>query len=334
VDKLGKTIRDIAKMANVSVTTVSRALNDYSDVSDKTKSRILKIARDIKYKPNVVARSLALGRSGIVGVLIPSIDISFWPSILEGLEKGFERHRYFMLLCTYEPGNEQSVARQLEALIDRKVDGIVFGAMDEYLGAKSLQAVVSVAHTPVVILTNELIAVDIPSVKVDNFHGGFIATEHLIELGHRRICCIGHEHRTVGGYCQALLKHDIAVDASLIIDAVGWDAGYDITSRLLDMDERPTAVFALDITCYGILKRLRELGKRAPYDLALVGFDDMKMSSLIETGLTSVCQPKQEQGSITADLILNMINEQKVVGCVLRPKLVVRESSLGELLSK
>lgn len=321
------TIKDVARKANVSVSTVSHALNGYPDVSESTRKRIVKIANELGYKPNMVAKSLVSGKSNLIGVLLPAITPSFWASILEGIDEVLYKHGYVMAFSNYSSG--ERITEQLETMRRNNVEAIICATYHSISLVERALHKITTKGIPVVTVTGSSSQYNIPYVKVDEFLGGVLATKHLIERGHTRICCLGQSERVAAGYTQALLEHKIPVDPDLIIPHLAqWEGGYAAVDILLSMPAPPTAVFAWDTTCMGILRRLKEKGLKAPDDLALVGFDDLDVARMLETSLTSVRQPKEEQGKVAAKLVIDMLKGNKLVtSSLLKPELVIRESS-------
>lgn len=321
------TIRDVAKKANVSVSTVSHALNGYPDVSESTKRHILKIAEKLNYKPSMMARGLVSGKSNLIGVLLPAITPSFWASILEGIDEVLHEHGYVMAFSNYSAG--EHIVGQLETMRKNNVEAIICATYNSISLVEKALYITTTKGIPVVTVTGSSSLYDIPYVKVDEFLGGVLATKHLVERGHTRICCLGQSERVTAGYTQTLLEHNIPVDSDLIIPHLAeWEGGYTAVDKLLSMTNPPTAIFAWDTTCMGALRRLKELGLKVPEDMSLVGFDDLDTTRMLETPLTSVRQPKQEQGRLSAKLVVNLLKGDDLVGSsVLKPELVVRESS-------
>jgi DNA-binding LacI/PurR family transcriptional regulator len=331
-------IKDIARAAGVSHSTVSRALSDSPLINTGTKSRIQVLARTMGYSPDAAARSLVMRRTHAVGVVVTTIADPFSAEVVEGIERTASAHGYSVILAASNDEPEREIAA-VEMLHSKRVDAIVItssrvGALhQERLGA---------AGVPVILLNNHS-QQEVPnaySVRVDDVHGGQLATSHLIDLGHRRIAHVaGPEGRTpsrerLQGYRQALDAADLTFEPALVIPGNGRpEGGGTALAALLALPERPSAVFCYnDMTAIGLLRGAKAAGVRVPEDLAVVGFDNIPFAAYVTPSLTTVAQPMLELGQRAMDMALALMGCAESVDCgapdvLLQGQLIVREST-------
>lgn len=326
------TISDVAFEAKVSKATVSRVLNNYDEVSEEMRARVLRAMRKLNFQPNAQARSLSLKRSNLIGVIVPEIRRPFYGEIVDGIEETLSNAGYHLVVCSTHnrPGNELSTARLLR---ERRVDGLLVVTPREYdpgvwhdLLAESFPLTMIDGGVPA----------EISSVVVDNYEGSLAATRHLIRLGHRRIAILtGLDtpecRERVRGYRDALAEAAIAFDPALLVQGDYLEAsGALAMERLLALPERPTAVFATsDLMAIGALQTLRRSGLNVPAQMSLVGFDDIEPARWVSPSLTTVRQPLRQMGEIGARKLLKILSgeEPEVTRIVLRCELIGRESS-------
>ena len=328
------TIREIAKIANVSICTVSRVINNtYPEkVSKETRSRVLKIMKDLGYRPSIIARGLVRKRTSMLGLMVPDIISSFYPEIIEGIEDEAKKFDYSLILCITKL-NPQEEAKYLRLLREKRVDGIILTPVVGKDANIKLIEEIRRDKIPLIFIAYYLKEFKGIYVIVDHTLGGYMATKHLIELGHKRIGHLEVEDwigkKRLEGYKQALDDYDIEFNKELVIRSdYSWESGYRSMKKFLKMKNRPTAVFAVcDMTAWGAMQAIRQAGLKVPEDIAIVGFDDLKIASMMEISLTTVAQPKYEMGKIAATKLIKKIEHKNVRGTILKPKLVIRESS-------
>lgn len=326
------TIKRVAHRAGVSIATVSRVFADPQAVSDTLRLRVLEAARALNYRPSRAARTLRVGTSQAVGVVIPDLENPFFTAVVRGIEGVLQAAGYTLLLAN----SDEDTARErhiLETLRADGVAGIVFvpinAARDAYRDvlAPPLQ-VVAVDRLP----TN--LRPDL--VTVDNVEGTRLGVEHLFALGHRDVALLGGplRHSTATererGYQEALRAAGRPVRAELVhYGDFREEGGYEGMKALLALPRRPTAVFvANNLMTLGAFRALHEAAVRIPDEMALVGFDDMPWATSLNPPLTAVSQPSQEIGAAAADLLLDRIArpERAIRHLILETSLVVRAS--------
>ena len=333
------TIRDVAKKAGLSLSTVSLAINNRGYVSPETRESVLKIVRELSYHPTRSARGLASRTSGNIGFILSEEHFSqaepFYTRIFLGTEFEARDHNYYILLTTvgnqFDP--DQYVPR---FLLERNVDGIIIaGKVNE-----KLIAYIDSLGLPIVLVDYELKRMRHSAVLIDNWRGGTLAVEHLLSLGHRRIAFLGGDIRHPSltdrfeAYRNTLRQAGIVADEAYAItdeQETSVEAGTAAAGRLLGSGATPTAIFAAnDAMAIGCMRHLKSRGIRIPQDIAVVGFDDIDMGSHVEPHLTTVRVLKEEMGKIAVQRVVDSINAKTriVVTTHVPVELIVRESTV------
>lgn len=327
------TIYDIAKEAGVSIATVSKVINRNGRISDKTRKRVLDIMKRLDYQPSLVASALTKKRTYTIGLLIPDLANPFFAEIARSVEDRAHALGFNLVICNTDndPAKEESYA---DLLKQKGADGIVLatGARNNEIVKKLL------AQNPAIaVLAREMPSLAVDTVLVDDFLGGYLAADHLIGLGHRRIAVVTEKFEVmssrerVRGYRQALEEAGISYEEDLVrVSSFHVQDGKETALRLLEEPNPPTAIFACnDLLAIGAIQAARERGIAVPRELSVVGFDNTILATIIDPPLTTVAQPIQEMGARTVDLISDEINgtssgKQRIV---LLPELVVRGST-------
>lgn len=335
-------IKDIARAAQVSHSTVSRALSDSPLVSAETKARIQRLAREMGYSPDAQARSLVMGRTQTIGVVVTTITDPFIAEVVQSIETTAHEHDYSVILASSNAEPEREIAA-VEMLHSKRVDCVV--VTSSRVGAL-YQAHLDRLRVPVVLLNShsQESGSYTFSINVDNGHGGYLATDHLIQLGHRRIAYVAgltnhsDDLDRLAGYRQALAAAGIPFDAALVLTGTGRVGGGErALPQLLGLAEPPTAVFCYnDMTAIGLLCAARKQGVRIPEELAVVGFDDIPFASYVQPPLTTVAQPKPELGRRAVEMALALLaadgdGGRSVSDVLLQGELIVRASSGGRV---
>jgi LacI family transcriptional regulator, repressor for deo operon, udp, cdd, tsx, nupC, and nupG len=328
-------IKDVAKLANVSTATVSRVLRNAGNVTEETKRRVLEAIEALNYQPNVLGRYLRRMETETVLVIVPDITNPFFSKVLRGIEAVALERGYQVLLGDTQ-NDVQLEEQYLNVLPQKQVDGMIF------LTARTRKELMEEMSRqfPIVLACEYLEGTDIPTVSIDNISSARKATEHLIGLGHRRIAHLTGPMDVIlsrdrlRGYYQALAQHDIDVDAALVQEGdFSFESGYNVTLKLLALEKPPTAIFAAnDAMAIGAIKAVRHRGGRVPEDVAVVGFDDIQMASIFEPGVTTIAQPMFDIGKQAMKLLLQLIDGEEVDRrqFVLPDRLVIRESCGGK----
>ncbi|MBS1825639.1 MAG: LacI family DNA-binding transcriptional regulator [Acidobacteria bacterium] len=325
-------IKDIARLARVSHSTVSRALRESPLVNPETAEKIRRIAAESGFRISAVARSLATSRTFTIGVVVTSIDDPFVAEVVKGIEDEAIEHDYsvFLANCHADPEREMKVVHSFE---DRRVDGIVVTA--SRVGAL-YGSVLERMHIPIVLLNNQHPSHFAHSICIDNFDASRQLVAHLIALGHRRIAYIGDrfghgsDSERFSGYRAALDEADILFQPDLVVHGDGKaEGGKEAMAKLLAVHPHPTAVFGYnDMTAIGALKAIRARGLRVPADISLAGFDDLPLGLYIDPPLTTVRQPKQQMGRMAMQSLLTLIEGNQAEQNVrVAGELIIRQST-------
>ena len=323
------TIYDVARSAGVSTATVSHVLNGTRYVSEETKLRVQEAMRQLHFRPNSLARGLVRQETQTLALIVPDNVNPFFAELARSIEDHGFAAGYNVILCNSDRNSSKELA-YLDMLISKRVDGIVYMTMST--GLDQLQPLLN-NGIPIVAFEREFDHID--AVLLDNVQGGYDATRHLLDLGHRRIACIGgpdaltRSHERVRGYEQALQEAGIARDPNLI-QAGNWtyESGQNAAHQLMQLAAPPTAIFAgNDMMAIGAINQLHAHGLSVPEDISIVGFDNVTLSAFACPPLTSFATPIAEAGKRLCQLLLDRINGQlppEPQRIALRGKLVVR----------
>ena len=336
------TMKRIAQQLGVSVTTVSKVLNDQPDIGPATRARVLAKVEELGYRPNAVARSLSLKRTHTLGVVIPDLMHSFFVEIVAGIEAVMSARGYGLLLCSSgeDPRKERA---ELEMLRARQVDGIVLASAHVSGNTDVLKQIAALGCALVMIDRDDHPRVRCHRVLTDDAAVGRLATEHLLARGRKRIAHIGgppivHARRREEGYREALSDAGIEPAPDLVIRAGFMEAdGYRAMRQLLSLDPPVDGVFAAnDPAAIGAMKAIWDAGLTIPGDIAIVGAGDVANGDLLKVPLSTVTWSKEEVGRRAAELLLDQIGTRPgpVQRVVVPPKLVVRESSGAPAISR
>jgi LacI family transcriptional regulator len=332
---MGATIKDVAVKAGVSITTVSHVLNKTRFVSDDLRERVVQAMEALHYRPNVLARSLRVGESHTMGLVVPDNSNPFFAEIARIIENAGFRHGYSVFLCNSD-GQVEKERAYVDTFINKQVDGVVFITSG---GTTGPLEELTRHDIPVVVVDRNIPLSLVDLVLLDNEAGGHAATRHLIELGHRRIACItGPSALTpsadrVLGYRRAMAEAGLPVPPECIQPGdFRSPSGEAAMRRLLELAEPPSAVFACnDLMAIGALRALRKADRPVPDDISLVGFDDVPLATEVTPALTTVAQPTDEIATSAVNLLLGRINADGQPGQperrVLKPSLIVRDST-------
>lgn len=335
-NKNGKvTIHDVAKESGVSYSTVSRVLNGFTFVKEETRTKVLATAEKLGYVANMQARSLAGGKTRIIGLLVPGLDNGYIGEIVRGIDEEIAKFNYDLMLYTTRR-RVGSEAQYVKTISNGLSDGIILivPLFDrEYL--VSLRE----HNFPYVVVDQTDPQYHSAVVDSTNWQGAYDATKYLIDLGHRRIGfikgldAIQSTVDRLAGYKAALSDHNVFFDATLVIEGDFFTGGgYKAGRQLVQRKHRPTAIFASnDLMALGVMQAIHEQGLRIPQDISLIGFDDIPQASLVHPQLTTVRQPLEQMGRIAVNLLIEQIehtedSERAIRRVTLATRLIERES--------
>lgn len=324
------TIKDIAKKLNISYATVSKALSDADDISEKTKVLVKKTAVELNYKPNYIARGLVKNETKTIGLIVPDITNPFYSEIALAIEETVNKDGYSVFLCNSNWKHYKEI-EYMNLLISKKVDGIIMAPT----GVNSLG--ISDTGIPMVTVGTKRSYCGENFVVIDNEKGGYMAVKHLLENNKRKIMFVGGKigvqsnKERLEGYKKALIESGIEIETKYIRSGnFKTESGYVITKKALSEGIIPDGIFAgNDLLALGALEAVIELGLKIPEEIAVVGFDDIPFAGLPEIGLTTVAQPKYKMGKLAAGMLLNRLKNPESVceNIVLNPRLVIRKTS-------
>lgn len=335
------TLKQIAEELNISVTTVSKALKDYPDVSKKTKQRVLDLAKKLNYIPNSFAVSLRMRQSKTIGVIVPTTVHHFFSNVIKGILKEAEKKDYLVILL-HSNENYELEKKQVDLLISKGVDGILISLSNKTNNFEHLQKIIS-HGIPLVLFDKIAKTVKCSKVIIDDRKAAYDAVSYLIKKGYKRIAHFRGDLNPQNsidrflGYKQALLDHDIDFDPTLVYmcnSNSDLEDGYNNAEKLLkDHGNNIDAIFTItDLIAIGIMKYFTDHNIKIPEDIALFGFSNWFMSSVINPGLSSVEQHGYEMGEKSAYIVFqeidskhnNILIEPQTI--ILPTKLIIRES--------
>lgn len=330
------TIYDIAQKLEVSPTTVSRALNDHFSISKETTKAVKKLAHDLGYRPNTVASSLRTNKTNTIGVIMPLINRPFIASLISGIEDSANQKGYNVIISQTYDSYEKEVANA-QTLYSSRVAGLIVSLAME---TKQYDHFYPFLQNDIPMVSIDRISTEIETdrVIIDNYGAGFKATEHLIQMGCRRIAHFGGaQHRNIyqgrqQGYLDALRKYNLPVDEDLIVYSnLSMEEGRKGAEYFLSLEQPPDGIFsANDSAAVSAIQYAKQKGVPIPQELAIVGFNDDPISSIIEPGLTTISHPAFDMGKIAAQQVLKNKESKDIVQSqtiVLKTELILRASS-------
>ena len=325
------TMRQIAERAKVSIGTVSHVINETAGVRPKLRERVLEAIRGMGYQPSALAQGLRKNRTNMLGMVIPDITNPFFPGVVRGVEDVAYKRSFRLILCNADndPSKEASYVRELRSY---HIAGLLIIPAAGADIAGHLRAYAS-ASVPVVCIDRVPDGWRGDAVLVANAEGAYLATRHLIQMGHERLAVIAgplgltNAAERLKGFTRALTEARMEIEPEFVQEArFDTASGYQAALRLLRMLPRPTAIFACnDLMAFGVLQAARELGIRCPEDLSIVGFDSLEFTKFTDPSLTSVYQPGYQLGATAARLLM-----QRVDGLRSAPKKVLLPTELNK----
>lgn len=327
------TIYDIAKRAGVSTATVSKVFNNSGRISEKTRKKVIEIGQELNYQPSVLASALTGKKTFTIGLLIPDVVNPFFAELARSVEDRAHELGFNLVICNTDNHMSKEI-KYVQLLRQKSVDGIIVATgvrNDEFLKELIEQ------HVPIALIAREMSVLAASTVLVDDFAGGYTATSHLIELGHRDIAIIAENisvsssKERVRGYRHALEENGLLFDDQLVVlSEFSVETGRKVSREILSEARRPTAIFACnDLLAIGAMQAAKELNIKIPDELSIVGFDNTILATITDPPMTTIAQPIQAMGRQVVDLITQEINEEHEVKqrVVLLPELIVRQST-------
>jgi LacI family transcriptional regulator len=332
------TIYDIAKALNITAATVSRALNNNPKISTATRGLVLETAAKMNYKQNKLALALKSGKSHNVGIIVPRINTNFFSTIIRGIEEELQPQGYQVIICQSHEDDERQM-ETINTLLNAQVDGILMSISHISEQNSSYIERILKKNVPLIFFDRKKDMAGVSSVTINDFKGAYLATQHLIEQGNKKIAFLSgdrsleiYEDR-YNGYKQALLDNDIEINEEYIIDIrSNVIEGHYAIEKLLQLENPPTALFSTsDFAALGAIQKLKEHGIKIPEEFCVFGFGNEPFTKFMELSISTVDQSPLEMGKMAAKVLLEQITnsgnlkiEKKVV---LMPELHIRQSS-------
>ncbi|WP_316786703.1 LacI family DNA-binding transcriptional regulator [Pedobacter frigiditerrae] len=330
------TIYDIAKELNITVSTVSRALSGFPAISEATREAVIATAKKLNYSPNRLASALKSGKTYIIGVIVPSVQAHFFASIIHSIEEGLKDSGYRVILYQSNESVENEI-NGVKTLLEAQVDGIIASMSLETEDVSHFTEIIK-QNKPLVIFDRVNSNLNVPTVTLDDFKAGYMATEYLIQKGYKNIAFITTIHQIkifsdrLEGYKKALKDNNLPVsEENIILGGLSIKDGRFGASKLMRLENRPDAIIAGDdFTALGVIKKLKEIDETPP-KIGVIGFANEGFSAYITPNLSTIDQHPNQMGSECAKMFLKMIQQenpyQDIQHIVLDPTLVERQST-------
>ncbi|EII3092795.1 substrate-binding domain-containing protein [Vibrio cholerae] len=327
------TMKDIARLAGVSTSTVSHVINKSRFVSDEIAERVNNAAQQLNYAPSALARSLKMNRTKTIGMLVTTSTNPFFGEVVKGVERSCYHQGYNLILCNTE-GDNQRMKASINTLLQKRVDGLLL--MCSTLEGERLDVFDRYPDIPIVVMDWGPILFASDKIQDNSLQGGYMAAKHLIECGHKEIGCITgplirHQAQMrYEGYKRALAEAGIAINPDWIVESdFECEGGYQAFDKLYQRGKLPSALFVSnDMMAMGVIQAASQRGLRVPDDLSLIGYDDVHIAKFMTPALTTIHQPKYRLGKAAVDTLLYRLENPDTTAQVvqLEPTLVVRNS--------
>ncbi|WP_159651317.1 substrate-binding domain-containing protein [Vibrio atypicus] len=324
------TMKDIAKLAGVSTSTVSHVINKSRYVSEEISERVNKAAQDLNYAPSALARSLKINRTKTIGMLVTTSTNPFFGEVVKGVERSCYQQGYNLILCNTEGDNER-MRESINTLLQKRVDGLIL--MCSSLEGERIDVFEKYPDIPVVVMDWGPMLFTSDKIQDNSLRGGYMAAKHLIEAGHTAIGCITgplvkHQAQMrYEGYKRALNEAHLDFNSNWIIESdFECEGGYQAFMRMFEKGQLPSALFVCnDMMAMGVINAANEKGVKIPDDLSIIGYDDIHISKFMTPALTTIHQPKYRLGKAAVEALL-----RKLDGSETEPQVVQLEPALVE----
>jgi len=329
------TINDIAVRVGVSHATVSRVLNDSGYVKDETREKVLKVIKELNYTPSAIARSLSTSKTNTIGVIIPDINNLFFGEIIKGITEIADEHNLNIILCVTDEDKDKEL-KAINVLKQQRIQGLIITPTfyKNSSNSENLNALKNLG-IPIILIDGHVEYLDFSGVFIDHIKGAYDGTSALINAGHRKIAIITGDMKSrparerLLGYEKALEANNIPIDKEYIqYGDYTHQTAYEITKRILKMDNRPTAIFvSSNTTILGCMKAFYEEHINIPGDMAIIGFDRIDVLNIIGMNISFINGPSIELGRIGMKMLLENLNSKE-------PIKIKRQTILPEILLK
>lgn len=332
------TLKKMAKMLNLSTSTISRALNHHPDISEKTSKKVIELAKRLNYMPNIFAKGFRQHKTNIIGVIVPNITSYFTSTILKEILLQSEKKGYRVIIS--ESNNDVLKEKEmLLTMLQFGVDGILMSLTKNTIDIEPI--LYALNQKPLILFDKVSTKIPCTQIIVNGEEAAYNAIEHLINIGKKRIAIIKefeysyNSEKRFQGYLRALKTHNIAVDEKLILSTedISLKKGRRLASQLISLKERPDAIFSItDAAAIGVIQTLKKFNIKIPEEIAVVGFSNSLHSTIVEPKLTTTDQPGNRIGEIAVDYLIKEIEEpvdylsSKTIE--IKTNLIIRESTL------
>lgn len=325
------TMKDIARIAQVSTSTVSHVINNSRFVSDEIREKVMAVVKELNYTPSALARSLKVKETKTIGLLVTATDNPFFAEVVSGVERYCHQHHYNLILSTTE-GSKDRLLNNLNTLVQKQVDGLLLMCADArfHIG-KDLNL-----NLPFVIMDWWPTEESADKIYENSEYGGYLATKALIDKGHRVIAIItGNLKKSLAqnrlkGYQKALKEAQIKPNPNWVIEShFDFEGGMRGMEKVLELNPRPTAVFACsDSIAFGAYQTIWRQGLAIPQDISIIGYDNIQLAQYMSPPLSTISQPKAELGKLAVETLLQRIKnpQENYRTLLLKPELILRES--------
>ncbi len=330
------TIYDIAKALNITVSTVSRALSGFPAISETTREAVFQTAKKLNYSPNRLASALKSGKTYIIGVIVPSVQAHFFASIIHSIEEGLRNSGYRVILYQSNESVENEI-NGVKTLLEAQVDGIIASMSLETEDVSHFAEIIE-QNKPLILFDRVHEDLKVPTVTLDDFKAGYMATQHLIDQGYKNIAFVTTVHQIkifndrLKGYWAALKDNNLPiVEENIIFGGLSIKDGRFGAGKLMRNEVRPDAIIAGDdFTALGVIKKLKEVNETPP-KIGVIGFANEAFSAYITPNLSTIDQHPNQMGSECSKLFLSMIQQedpyQNIKNIIIDPSLVERQST-------
>ncbi|AHG80337.1 Ribose operon repressor [Mannheimia varigena USDA-ARS-USMARC-1388] len=325
------TMKDIARLAKVSTSTVSHVINNSRFVSEEIREKVLRVVQELNYTPSALARSLKVKETKTIGMLVTATSNPFFAEVMAGVEQYCQQHHYNLIIATTN-GDAERLQHHLQMLVQRQVDGLLLMCGDARLNSGEQLNI----PLPLVVVDWWFTELNADKIFENSISGGYLATKTLIEAGHRKIGIItGNLKKSLAqnrleGYKKALGEANIPLNPNWIIEShFDFASGIEGMNKLLEQPEKPTAVFACsDTIAVGAYQAVWQKGLTVPNDISIIGYDDIELAKYLSPPLTTISQPKAELGKLAVETLLKRIRAKSsdFQTIMLEPELVQRNS--------
>lgn len=330
------TMKDIAKLAGVSTSTVSHVINKSRFVSEEISLRVNNAAQQLNYRPSALARSLKINRTKTIGMLVTTSTNPFFGEVVKGVERSCYQQGYNLILCNTEGDNER-MRESINTLLQKRVDGLIL--MCSSLEGERIDVFEQYPDIPVVVMDWGPMLFTSDKIQDNSLRGGYLAAKYLIESGHQQIGCITgplvkHQAQMrYEGYKRALNEAGLGFNSNWIIEAdFECEGGYEAFNKMLAKGPMPSSIFVCnDMMAMGVINAANEKGIRIPHDLSIIGYDDIHIAKFMSPSLTTIHQPKYRLGKAAVEALLNRLEKGAIDAQVvqLEPTLVERSTVLN-----